>query len=120
VGCKNVKITTSDVYGNDSCNVVIVYATKFTSRSLTQFYVQYGVYAAIISDLSCDLISEAVAHLNRWIGLRHTFSLVDHHESNERTNKELRRHPRALCADEHVKTHWSSPENLGLVQYIWY
>jgi hypothetical protein len=133
IGIDNVKITPANIYNNDSCDVVVVHATKLsgayaksehtretTARSLFQFYTQYGVYENIISDPGCDLTSEAVSHLNRWFGVRHIFSLVDRHESNgvEGTNKELCRHFRALCADKHVKSRWSSPENLGLVQYI--
>jgi hypothetical protein len=65
----------------------------------------FGLYDEVISDPGSDFMSQMVASLNSWFGIRHKVSLVDRHESNgvEGTNKQLLRHLRALVHDERLE-----------------
>jgi hypothetical protein len=90
------------------------------ATALFQYYCTYGVTERIISDPGSDLTAEVVDHLNKWFGVRHTFSLVGRHESNgvEGTNKQVLRHLRCLVADQRLINNWSLPTVLPLIQYM--
>ena len=88
--------------------------------ALFKFFASYGVHEKMISDPGSDLMSEVVEHLTKWYGIRHIFSLVNHHESNgvEGTNQSILEPLTALVTDERCQDTWSSPSVLFLIKYI--
>ena len=64
-------------------------------------------------------MSDMVSQLNEWLGVHHTVSLVDRHQSNgvEAHNREILRHLRALVHDYRVIHKWSDPSVLLLIAY---
>ena len=104
---------------------VTLYPTRDkTAESLAQclmrHFATYGLVDSLASDPGSDLTSQIIAHLNEYLGIRHTISLVDRHESNgvERINKEILRHLRTMLHDTRLLTKWSDPVTLSLVQLI--
>lgn len=92
------------------------------ARALVLFFSRYGVFENLYSDPGSDLTSEVgsgATDLIKWYGGKHRFSLVDRHESNgveESLNKLILQKLKALDADERIRTVWSKPEHLGLIQ----
>lgn len=132
VGVDTLTVTPADKWGNQYITVIVVHATKLVglypsankgavdmATALFQFFSTYGVYENLISDPGSDLMSDVVAQLTAWYGIRHVFSLVDRHESNgvEGTNKSVLRYLKALVMDERIADRWSAPDVLNLVQY---
>lgn len=133
VGVDTLTITPRDKVGNEYLVVIVNQFTKFVAifpvadklaltlaRCLLQFFCSFGKFDRIISDPGSDLTSEVVAALNKWVGIDHTFSLVDRHESNgvERVNGLILRHIRALVYDERIGDSWSAPEVLCWVMHL--
>ena len=133
VGVDTLTVTPEDKFGNKYVIVVVVLFTKFcalypvkdkeaktTASVLFQFFTTYGGFDAIASDPGSDFMSEVVQHLQRWMGIRHTVSLVDRHQSNgvEGTNKLILRHVKALVCDERISDEWSDPINIGWIMHM--
>ena len=104
---------------------VALYPTKdktavSLAQNLMRHFATYGLIDCIISDPGSDLTSEIIAHLNDYLGIRHTISLVDRHESNgvERINQEILRHFRIMIHDSRLIDNWTDPVTLSLVQLI--
>jgi len=64
-------------------------------------------------------LSDSVSKVNALLGIGHKLNLVNVHESNgvERTNQEILKLLRTLCNYERIRTKWSKPWVLGLVEY---
>ena len=90
------------------------------ARCLLRHFSTYGLVESIISDPGSDLTSEIIAHLNDYLGIRHTISLVDRHQSNgvERIHQEILRHLRTMLHDTRLINSWTDPVTLSLVQLI--
>jgi len=104
---------------------VTLYPTKDkTAESLAnclmRHFATYGLVDSLASDPGSDLTSQIIAHLNEYLGIRHTISLVDRHESNgvERINQEILRHLRTMIHDTRLITKWTDPVTLSLVQLV--
>jgi hypothetical protein len=104
---------------------VALYPTKdktaeSLAKSLLRHFSTYGLVDSIISDPGSDLTSQIIEHLNSYLGIRHTISLVDRHESNgvERIHQEILRHLRTMIHDSRLLDKWTDPVILSLVQLI--
>ena len=132
VGIDRVTITPADEAGNTNCLVVVDLFTKYTAlypakdytaltaaQALFTYFCTFGLYDDIISDPGSDFMSDMVSQLNEWLGVHHTVSLVDRHESNgvEAHNREILRHLSALIHDYRVIHKWSDPSVLLLIAY---
>jgi hypothetical protein len=64
---------------------------KLLLSLIFRYMCSFGLHDEIITDPGTMFMSDAVAQLNAWLGIRHKVSLVDVHESNgvERTNAEI-------------------------------
>jgi hypothetical protein len=90
------------------------------ARCLLRHFSTYGLVDSISSDPGSDLTSQVIAHLNDYLGIRHTISLVDRHQSNgvERIHQEILRHLRTMIHDSRLIDKWTDPVTLSLVQLI--
>ena len=90
------------------------------ANCLMRHFANFGLIDSIISDPGSDLTSEIIRHLNEYLGIRHTISLVDRHESNgvERVNQEILRHLRTMIHDSRLIDNWTDSVTLALVQFI--
>jgi len=132
VGIDALTISPEDKNGNKLAVVIVEQKTKHTAiypaksydqltaaQSIFRYMCSFRLHDEIISDPGSMFMSDAVAQLNAWLGIRHKVSLVDVHESNgvERTNAEILRHLRSLCNDERIRKHWSEPHVICLIEY---
>jgi hypothetical protein len=132
LGVDILKITPPDADGYTDLVVSVDLKTKHVglypiktesalevARALFEHMCTFGLYDEIISDPGSNLMSDVVAQLNLWLGVRHVISLVDVHESNgvERTNGEIVRHLRSITNDTRIKKHWSKPEMVSIIKF---
>lgn len=133
VAVDTLTVTPADTQGNRYLIVVVNMFTRFTAMypatnksaetmatALLQYFATFGTFDFLRSDPGSDLMSETLRHLQRWIGIRHSVTLVDRPEANgvEPVNRSILRHLRALVYDERVISEWSNPTILAWVQYI--
>jgi exodeoxyribonuclease III len=92
---------------------------KEMCSAIMSYIGNFGLVDEIISDPGSELMSQAVSDLNKWIGLRHTVSLVDVHTSNgcENTNRQVVQHLSAMVSDLRLKHSWSDPMFISLLQF---
>ena len=133
IGIDHVDITPADEDGNLGATVIVNLFSGFvdifpyksinaenTSIAVFRFICDHGLIDEIHSDPGSDLTSKLIENLNKYLGLKHIFSLVDRHESNgvERVNQEILRHLRALVFEERVMKIWSKNTVLPIVKFI--
>ena len=133
VGMDTVTISPRDELGNLYCDSIVNHFDHFffgrpkashdaesTAESLLQYISLYGLFDTLMTDPGSDFTSEVMAHLSRFLGYAHKFSLVDRHESNgcEQSHSQLLRHLRAICNDERLRHCWSSPKVFCFVSFI--
>eukprot|EP01035_Chromulina_nebulosa_P023434 gene23434-30373_t len=132
IGIDALTITPEDEDGNCLALVIVEQKTKHTAiypaknydqltaaSAIFKYMCTFGLHDEIISDPGSMFLSDTVAQLNSWLGVRHKVSLVDVHESNgvERTNQEILRHLRSLCNDDRIRRQWSRPHVLCLIEF---
>ena len=134
VGYDTLEVSPRDKFGNLYLYVIVNHFTKFvnlypkqdknaistTALSLFQYFCAKGICDVLMTDPGSDLKSEVIAHLIRYSGMDHRISLVDRHESNgvEGTNKQTLRHLRVLTQEENIKSEWSSPSILPIIENL--
>ena len=85
-----------------------------------QFFVTYGITDVLITDPGSNITSEVMKLLLAWFGVRLRVSLTGRHQSNgvERSHREILRFLTVLVNEEDLKSVWSRPHVLGIVQFI--
>jgi hypothetical protein len=133
VGVDNLTVTPKDAAGNGHLIVIVDHFTKYVwvqvakeytattvATALFVYLCTFGMFDELWSDPGSDLMSEVVAKLTKWLGIRHVISLVDRHESNgvEGTNKQILRHLTTLTHEYRATKRWSEPIFISLVIFV--
>ena len=132
IGIDTLQLTPDD-YGNVYLVVVVNFFTKLiksypvkhkdaatTASCIIQYVTTYGLFDEIRSDEGSDFTSELITTLHKWLGIRHTFSLVHRPEGDgvEGSNKKILNHVHALCAEERMIKQWSRADIICLVDFV--
>lgn len=90
------------------------------ARSVFIYITQHGLFDEFRSDPGSDLTSDIFAWLLKWLGIKHTFTLVHRPQGSniEGTNSQIMRHLRHLVFDERLHQQWSSDHVLPLIEWI--
>jgi hypothetical protein len=133
IGIDTLTITPPDSKGNKYLIVIVNHFSKFTYGYATAnkdeetvagviflYFVTFGYFDEIQSDPGSEFMNGVVARLNKWLGIRHSVSLVDVKTSNgvEGPNKQILRHMKALVLDERTGKDWSDISILPWIFYI--
>jgi hypothetical protein len=95
-----------------------------TANTLVQALVSYAstfpLCKEIRSDPGPDLTSEVVQRVNELMGVKHSFSIANRHESTgvESTNRLILRHIRNMCLELNVRDCWSDPLYLQPLKFV--
>lgn len=95
-----------------------------TAESLARcffiYVTQHGLFDEIRSDPGSDFTSSIFDFVTKWLGIKHSMSLVNRPQSNnvEGSNKQILRHLRCLVNEESLKDQWSDDTVLAVVEYI--
>jgi hypothetical protein len=132
IGVDHFTVTPKDHNGN-VCAVMLVehfshfpqayaastYDAETLARILFKHFCTFGMFHQLASDPGSAMMSEVVAHLNKWLGISHKVSLVGRHESNgcEGSIKQFLRHLRTLVYDERMVSNWSDDTVLPLINF---
>jgi hypothetical protein len=133
IGIDTLTITPPDSKGNQYLIVIVNHFSKFTYGYATAskdeetvagviflYFVTFGYFDELQSDPGSEFMNGVVARLNKWLGFRHSVSLVDVKTSNgvEGSNKQILRHMKALALDERIGKDWSDITVLPWIFYI--
>jgi RNase H-like domain found in reverse transcriptase len=132
VGIDHITVTPPDAAGN-KCVLLIVehfahfpqayaaqdYTAETVARTLFKHFCVFGMFDVLCSDPGSAFMSEVIAQLNSWLGVRHKVSLVGRHQSNgcEGSVKQFVRHLKALVSDERLREKWSDDTVLPLINF---
>ena len=134
IGVDLLTVTPPDALNRKYLAVFVVHGSKLVSlhplqdpsalevaRACYTVFARYGVFQELASDAGREFMNDLLKQLTTWFGVTQKFALVERHESNgvEHTNQPIIRHLQALvCDNECLKTEWSSPENLSMVEFL--
>ena len=95
------------------------YSAETLAKVLFKHFCTFGMFDEVVSDPGSALMSEAIAQLNKWLGIRHKVSLVGRHESNgcEGSIKQFLRHLSTLVMDERLVKQWSDDSVFPLINF---
>ena len=132
VGVDHFTVTPEDANGN-KCGIMIVehyshfpqaypakdYSAETLAKALFKHFCTFGMFDELVSDPGSALVSDAIAQLNKWLGLQHKVSLVGRHESNgcEGSIKQFLRHLSTLVMDERLVKQWSDDSVFPLINF---
>ena len=114
IGCDTLSITPTSKDGYVGVVTIVNHFTHFVylypirdhsakelANALMSYIGNFGLVDEILSDQGSDLMSQAIADLNTWLGLRHKVALVDVHTSNgcENSNRQIQQHLKTIVQD---------------------
>ena len=97
--------------------------TKSAESIATAYFIYmatYGVTKYIRTDPGSEYTSHIFQHLNSWLGVLHSPTMVDNPQADgaEPMVREVKRHLIILCTEEAIRDTWSNPTTIATVQLI--